>query len=114
MLISDGISDVCSSDLFGTVSERFHTPANSVLFMGLLGAVLALTGSFLWLAIVSTLARLFVYGTSIAALPRAERQAGRRTVAGTFVLMGAGLLVCLWARSEERRGWKRCGSTGRT
>ena len=42
-----------------------------VLFMGLLGAILALTGSFLWLAVVSTLARLFVYAGCIAALPRA-------------------------------------------
>lgn len=92
---------------FGAVSDRFHTPANSVLFMGLLGAVLALTGSFLWLAVVSTLARLFVYGASIAALPRAERDAGRRTRAGTLALMGAGLLVCLWAAFQsEWASWR--------
>ena len=45
---------------FGAVSARWATPANSILFMGLLGAVLALSGSFVWLAIVSTLARLIV------------------------------------------------------
>ncbi len=44
--------------------------------MGLLGAALALSGSFVWLAIVSTLARLIVYAASIAALPKA-RKAGR-------------------------------------
>ena len=92
---------------FAAVSARFHTPANSVLFMGLLGALLALTGSFLWLAVVSTLARLFVYGTSIAALPRSERQAGRRTTAATIGLMAAGLLVCLWAALQsEWASWR--------
>jgi basic amino acid/polyamine antiporter, APA family len=88
---------------FGRVSERFHTPANSVLFMGLLGAVLALTGSFLWLAIVSTLARLFVYAGSIAALPRAER----RTSVGSYVLIGAVLIVCAWAALQsEWASWR--------
>ena len=92
---------------FAAVSQRYHTPANSVLFMGLLGAVLALTGSFLWLAVVSTLARLFVYGTSIAALPRSERIAGRRTTLPTFGLMGAGLIICLWAAFQsEWASWR--------
>ena len=45
--------------------------------MGLAGIALGVTGSFVWLAIVSTLARLVVYALSIAALPKAE-QAGRR------------------------------------
>ena len=58
---------------FGAVSARFATPANSILFMGLAGAALAVSGSFVWLAIVSTLARLFVYAASIAALPKARR-----------------------------------------
>ena len=46
---------------FGAVSPRYATPANSVLFMGLLGDRAGVTGSFVWLAVVSTLARLFVY-----------------------------------------------------
>ena len=36
---------------------------------------LAISGSFVWLAIVSTLSRLFVYGASIAALPKAQARA---------------------------------------
>ncbi len=43
---------------------------------GALGAVLALTGDFLGLAIVSSLARLFVYGLSIAGLPASRGRAG--------------------------------------
>ena len=86
---------------FGDVSPRWHTPANSILFMGLLGAVLALSGSFVWLAVASTLARLIVYGASIAALPAARRRSGLATGPATIVAMSAGLLVCLWAAAQS-------------
>jgi amino acid transporter len=82
---------------FGRVSPRFATPANSVLFMGLVVAALALSGSFVWLAVISTLARLAVYSSSIAALPAARRREGLGTGAGTLLLMAGGLGVCLWA-----------------
>jgi amino acid transporter len=82
---------------FGRISARWATPANSVLFMGLVVAALALTGSFVWLAIVSTLARLVVYGVSIAALPKAEK-AGP----AAWALTAAGLAVCLWAAFQSK------------
>ena len=88
---------------FGAISARHATPANSVLFMGLAGAALALTGSFVWLAIVSTLARLIVYSGSLAALPAARRGRGLATGLGTFALIGAGLAVCLWAALQSTR-----------
>ena len=81
---------------FGKVSERFATPANSILFMGALVAVLALSGSFVWLAVISTLARMCVYAVGIAALPKAERP--------TFIwwmLIVAGLGICLWAAFQS-------------
>jgi len=77
---------------FGHVSARFATPANSIMFMGALIAVLALTGSFVWLAVVSTLARMIVYSISIAALPRQEK--------GTpllWLMVTAAIAVCIWA-----------------
>ena len=85
---------------FGRVSARFATPANSILFMGGAGAVLAVSGSFVWLAVVSTLARLVVYSACIAALPAAERKAAGRPA---LALLGAaiGLLVCLWAALQS-------------
>jgi len=86
---------------FGKVSARYATPANSVLFMGLVVAALALSGSFVWLAVVSTLARLAVYSSSIAALPAARRREGLRTGAGTLLLMAGGLGVCLWAALQS-------------
>ena len=82
---------------FGAVSARFATPANSVLFMGLVVAALAVTGSFVWLAIVSTLARLVVYAVSIAALPRAEKPNP-----ALWAMVAAGLAVCGWAAAQSK------------
>jgi amino acid transporter len=84
---------------FGKVSPRYATPANSVAFMGLVIAALALSGTFVWLAVVSTLARLAVYSISISALPKLEA----RPRAGTWPMLAAGLAVCLWAATQS--GW---------
>jgi basic amino acid/polyamine antiporter, APA family len=87
---------------FGRVAERYRTPANSILFMGLLIALLAVTGSFVWLAVVSTLARLIVYSISIAALPKVERAS-----LFTYAMVAAGLAVCLWAALQsEWPSWR--------
>ncbi|WP_395614463.1 APC family permease [Allosphingosinicella sp.] len=89
---------------FGRINPRFATPANSILFIGALALVLALTGSFVWLAIVSTLARLIVYGTCIATLPRA------RPGAASWALMLAGLAVCVWAAAQSKwESWAMLG-----
>jgi len=89
---------------FGRVSPRFATPANSILFIGGLALVLAWTGSFVWLAIVSTLARLIVYGTCMIALPRA------RPDALSWLLMAAGLAVCIWAAAQSKwESWAMLG-----
>jgi APA family basic amino acid/polyamine antiporter len=85
---------------FGRVSPRFHTPANSILFMGGLTALLAVSGSFVWLAVVSTLARLIVYSASIAALPALSRGEGNRI--GVYAVMAGGLAVCLWAAFQSQ------------
>ena len=95
---------------FARVNAKWRTPANSVLFMGLAGAALALTGSFVWLALVSTLARLFVYGTSIAALPAARRSEGKGTGLALWLLILGGLMVCVWAAAQsELRSWLMLG-----
>ena len=89
---------------FGRINPRFATPANSILFIGALALVLALTGSFVWLAIVSTLARLIVYGTCIATLPRA------RPGAASWALAAGGLAVCVWAAAQSKwESWAMLG-----
>ena len=80
---------------FGRVSARFATPANSILFMAAAAILLAVTGSFVWLAVVSTLARLFAYAASIAALPRVQPGAA------SWSLALAGLAVCVWAAAQS-------------
>jgi APA family basic amino acid/polyamine antiporter len=110
---------------FGRVSDGFATPANSILFMALLIAGLAISGSFVWLAVVSTLARLIVYSIAIAALPKLEGMLPgegpapaapadepdpglrRGTTPLTYAMVAAGLAVCLWAALQsEWASWR--------
>ena len=91
---------------FGRVNPRYATPANSILFMGALIAVLALSGSFVWLAIVSTLARMFVYGLAIAALPRLESHR-----ATAWLLALCGIVTCAWVAAQSTaRSWQMLGA----
>jgi amino acid transporter len=84
-------------DWFGRVSPRYATPANSVVFMGGLIALLAISGSFVVLAAASTLARLIVYTICIASLPKVERPTPL-----VWGLMAAGVGVCIWAAVRNR------------
>jgi amino acid transporter len=73
----------------GAVHPRFKTPHGSILLMASLVAVLALSGGFVWLAVVSTLARMAVYAVTIAAWLKVER---RR--AGEIMLGALGIMLC--------------------
>ena len=81
---------------FARVSPRYATPANSIVFMGALIALLALSSSFVFLAVASSLARMVVYSISIVSLPKHERPSPV-----VWLLMAAGLGVCLWAASQS-------------
>ncbi len=87
---------------FGEVHERYATPANSILFLGVLGTVFALSGSFIWLAAASSLTRLIAYVLCILSLPAVRRHADPATRAAAFRLRGGyaipfvALLLCLW------------------
>ena len=89
---------------FGRVQPRFQTPANSILFFAVVAGALAISGSFIWLAMVSTLARMIIYAVTIAALPRAPGE--RRLTAGHWLLGTLGILVCAWAASQaDLKAW---------
>jgi len=94
---------------FASVHPRFETPANSIAFMGLLAAALALSGSFVFLAAVSVLSRLFVYAATIAALPYAP---GRPRLKAAHYLLGAiGIAVCTWAAAQaDAQAWLTLGA----
>ena len=86
---------------FGRIS-RFATPANSIVMFGLLGMALALSGSFVTLAVISSLSRLFAYLACIAAVPRLDLRDGRlRLWAGVTLPFIAGSL-CLWAAAQSK------------
>jgi amino acid transporter len=85
---------------FGRVSPRFATPANSVAFMGALIALLALSGSFVWLAVVSTLARMFVYSISIASLARPAPGMTERPGPTMWLMILPAIAVCVWAAAQ--------------
>ena len=86
---------------FGKISPRFATPINSILAVGGISLGLALSGSFITLAVISTVARLFAYFASIAAIPRLDQLAGRlRWGRGVLLpLLACGLI--LWAASHS-------------
>lgn len=95
---------------FAAVSPRFQTPANSIVFVGGVGLALALSGSFVWLAAMSTAVRLLVYMACILALPSLRRTVGEHE--GQFRLPGGmaipvvALLLCLWLTTHaELRSW---------
>ncbi len=85
---------------FGAVHPRFHTPVNSIVFYAVVALGLALSGSFVWLAVVSTLARLLSYILSVAALPVLERTMepteDQFRLPGGYLIPAVALVLCLW------------------
>lgn len=92
-------------------SPRFGTPVASILLFGLSALALALSGTFVFLAVVSALARLFSYLGCIAAAPRLDRQFDARRAWPRrllFPLLGAAL--CLWAMTQAKPDeWRLVG-----
>jgi amino acid transporter len=76
--------------VFGRVSERFGTPAVSIVVFGTVAFLLAAGGSFAWLAGLSVLTRVLIYVGCIAALPALRRRSGDEP--GVMRLPG-GLLI---------------------
>ena len=86
--------------VLGAVHTRFQTPYVSILLYLGLGVSLGLAGTFTQLAVMSSLARLVGYTTSLAALPRLKKRFGNEAEAmqlpGGFAIPAAGLVICVW------------------
>jgi amino acid transporter len=87
---------------FGKISPRFATPANSIAAVGALGLGLALSGTFVTLAIISTLSRLFTYLVCIVAVPALDRREGKLRWGRGLLLPAAAGLLCIWAASQSQ------------
>ena len=81
---------------FARVHPHYRTPANSVIFSSLVALVLMLSGSFVFLAAVSAVARLVTYTGACAATLRLRRpQFERKVKPATFVVPGGALIPAL-------------------
>lgn len=98
---------------FGRIHQRYHTPANSIMFLGGLAMALALSGSFVRLAVASSLARLITYAVCIAALPVIKRGASSDAKQRAYGLKGGHTIpviafgVCVWMASySTAQSWQ--------
>jgi amino acid transporter len=82
------------------VHPRYHTPHVSIWLYGALCLAMALTGTFVWLAVISTLVRLLTYMICIAALPRLRKTIAPREnqfrLPGGLLIPGIAMVLCLW------------------
>ena len=87
---------------FGAIHERYATPHNSIVFLGGFSLLLALTGTFEYLAVASALTRLLTYVVSIAALPvirsRASDEDRERVfrLRGGYTIPALAMLISVW------------------
>ena len=75
---------------------------------------MALTGSFVWLAVLGTIARLFLFLLVYAALPKLRADAGERALPslGLALTLLLATALCLWAIAQtERDAWLMLGGT---
>jgi len=78
---------------FGRIHPHYQTPSNAILFYALFSVVLALSGGFVFLAVMSTVVRLMVYVMCIATLPVLHRKLGE--FEGQFRLYGGMVIPVL-------------------
>jgi APA family basic amino acid/polyamine antiporter len=94
--------------IFGKVHSRFRTPHTSILVFAALLTLFSIGGDFRWNAMLSSVARLFVYGSVAAALPvlrkKQPRANGFRLPCGivfsVLALVFTGVLVTRMRRGE--------------
>ena len=86
---------------FGQIHAKYNTPANSILFLGAIGLLLGVTGTFVYLAMASALARVMSYIICIISLPAIIRKADKETLEnatklpGGYIIPIIALLVCI-------------------
>ena len=86
---------------FGRISPRFATPVNSILAVGGIGLALALSGTFVTLAVISTVSRLFAYIACIAAVPRLDFLDRKLRWGRGILLPIVAAALCVWAASHS-------------
>lgn len=97
---------------FAHIHSRYATPDRSILLMGAMALFMALTGTFVKLAIASSVVRLLGYIVCIASLPAVRRNADDDARARAFRLKGGyaipfiALVICFWLLAQsEQHSW---------
>lgn len=91
---------------FNKVHEKYRTPVNSIIFKAIFIYILAVSGTFIYLAIASTLTRMIAYIICISSLPFIDKKVDQETrdqalkLPGKYYIAFLGLLVCLGAISQ--------------
>lgn len=92
---------------FSQVHDKYNTPANSILFLGAFAFLLAITGTFVYLAIASTLSRMIAYAICIVSLPIIRKKADEETLEqasslpGGYIIPLVAFVVCVLAASQS-------------
>jgi len=84
---------------FGVVHPKLLTPANSVIFFGVFAFIGAAAGSFIFLAAMTVLSRLFLFIITCAAVPVLKprfTQVKKRFTPGSLFVPALGILACVW------------------
>jgi amino acid transporter len=99
---------------FGNIHPRYQTPSNAILFYAIFSIALALSGGFVFLAVMSTVVRLMVYVMCIATLPILHKRLGEYE--GQFRLFGGmaipvlALVLSLWLMTHaSMKSWLATG-----
>ncbi|WP_439106437.1 APC family permease [Congregibacter sp.] len=93
---------------FAHVHPRYATPDRCIMVMGVLALGLALSGSFVKLAVASSVARLLSYIICIASLPSIRRNASESVRQSAYRLKGGylipcmGLVICFWLLMQSK------------
>jgi len=85
------------------VSPRFRTPDVSIAVFTVVLWVLAVSGSFVWNAAISAVARLLVYAVTSLAVLRLRREGASAFVVPTPVHLAA-VLFCAWLFTHQTPG----------
>ncbi len=91
---------------FGAVHPRFLTPANSTVLFGSLAFVLAVYGSFIWLAAAAVVSRLFVYAVISVSIPRLRKRHADRegfVLPGGYAVPALAIAACAWLLLQVSR-----------
>ncbi|MBT8115613.1 MAG: APC family permease [Arenicella sp.] len=92
----------------GHVHPKHATPDYSIFLMAAMALVLALSGSFVILAVASSVVRLLGFMICIAALPAVRRNADQETHARAYRLKGGytipivAFLICVWLTMQSK------------